>query len=354
MSFPNLSSLTQSKRPRDEPEEIYHQKTLAFYDVSESHEFSGMEKHILDAPNLSHEERQTLAHAINRQGVKTLIMMFLKSANGSHLREDDILLNATRWWWRERDFSKLPSPLPWWTEDYNQEYNSRLLKRDDEGYVTVDLWHAARGYNVYTDAGTLEFKKFKNKPAFFFGSFGDVLHHLDDIESYTGEGEPGENEKIYVKRGRFRFKPLLWFDDVSAKSLLEDEKKLDVITQLLTHQLREHQESEAEISIKPSKLSRMLYQRRLNTETGEAMNHYYQPSSEVSELRLDNNCAYQSTKVKELYGFQGTLAVDLSGFAGMTTIGSTQAISSECVVLWDIEHTLKQEWPWELLHIPEY
>ena len=109
--------------------------------------------------------------------------------------------------------------------------------------MIVDLWHCARG----SDAGPPDynFSEFRNEtPYWFWPSFGEVRAHLDEIQQYVGEGESGK-DAIYVKRGRFKFNPLLWFEDVSVRELMEGaeerdvespkRKKYEVVADLLNH-----------------------------------------------------------------------------------------------------------------------
>jgi hypothetical protein len=373
--------------------------------LTDSDEFEGYERSILKVwPDSLGEYENDLALAIYKRGAKSLIVAFqmrydnfpnrygplvtgtfpeslgrlgaaeaAKAAEAAEAAEfsespgrlgtgdevlgSPLLLNATRWWWRERTFGS-ELPLIAYAELIPQaSYNELLLKKGGDGFVTVDLWHTARGYNAFPDGKRpLSLREFKDEPTFFFGSYGLVMDHLDDLNDYCGEPEEEEDGRLFVKRARFRFKPLLWFDDTSVDTLLQDPQKSSGVLALLQAALGPQKDprSEARKAVladnspenktkKQRLLEKMLYHRRRLGRSGER---------EKVELRLDNNCVDEGAKLasEEKGGFHGTLAVDVSGFGVLGGPGCGE-LSSESVVLWNVATTLKEEWPWELVDV---
>jgi len=399
--LPALSCLDISmKRPHSDPHEPEQKKPFIeltdefvhteVVHLTDADEFEGYERDILNVwPDTLGVYQNDLALAIYKRGAKSLIVAFERrygplvngtfpkslgqvgkaeaakaaessespgrlgtgdEALGSPLLGSPLLLNATRWWWRERTFGRTLSS---YAELIPQaSYNELLLKKEDDGFVTVDLWHAARGYNAFPGGGeVLSLSDFNDEPTFFFGSYGLVMDHLDELNDYCGEPEEEEDGRLFVKRARFRFKPLLWFDDTSVDKLLEDPQKSSGVLALLQAALDEQKtpRSEAQKAVladnspentknKQGLLETMLYHTR---RSGRRENF---------ELRLDNNCVDGGAKLasEEKGGFHGTLAVDVSGF-GVGGGPGCGELSSESVVLWNVATTFQTEWPWELV-----
>jgi hypothetical protein len=269
------------------------------------------------------EELHTLAHDINRCGQKQIVNWFMNMHPG-YLTEADLYRNATlRWWvprWRSPDINKLN------------------FQAASDGSVVVDLWHTVRGVE-----NQRSFNAFRTKyPTFFFGSMGMVYSHLQDLNEYVPEAEEWEDPRLYVKRGRFRFKPLLWFSDTDISVLRDDVIKSDVVAKLINDHPALAQKKDIRKSTN-EKWKFHLYSRWLHDEA-------HGDGTFAREFRLDNNCV-EDAQVPLEAGFQGTLSVDVSGFGGAMNKPGTVKPSSESVVLWDVPNTVVDEGQWEQLEV---
>jgi hypothetical protein len=270
--------------------------------------------------NATEDELETLFTYINKRGLKVLMHWFLTTRPEFASRV--IYRNAdSKWWLRRYD---LPSG------------GLLNLKEEEDGYVVVDLWHARRG-----KVGPTSFTEFKSAyPTFFMGSYGLLSTNSDSIEDYIEEDESGDlaERAIYVKRGRFRFKPLLWFSDKSVAALRNKASKAEVVAKLLNSHPKV-----VELNMD------------FSTETDAAWRKalYYKPTTINgyklgNELRLDNNCVDEAA-IPLAAGYQGTLAVDVSGFAGATQPPGSATPETKSVVIWDVPNSLLEEGPWEEL-----
>lgn len=272
-----------------------------------------------------------LAAYINDYGNKVLMGWWLMKYPES-ISNDDLHRNCTREWWMRR----------------HQGINPRLnFEHETNGDVVVDLWHARRGTK-----GAQSFKDFRRGVAtFFMGSLGEMWENYDSIEDYVGESEEEVDADIYVKRGRFRFKPLLWFDAQSVTKLRDDEARASVIASLVkSHHLVRNDDGFNMSTMTDKEWKGILYY-RTETMIGSLPDGTTKPVRLSLGLRLDNNCTDNGRIALEM-GFGGTLAVDVSGIAAATLppgqVGNA-AIQTESVVLWDPAAFVVEEGPWTRL-----
>ena len=275
--------------------------------------------------NITNAEFETIFFHINRSGLKRLAAVFLRTRPEFNNRV--IYRHAEEEWWKSRYI------LP--------DVPMLNLQMEKDGTVVVDLWHARRGIGK-----TPSFKNFESAfPTFFMGSLGYLEQNVDSITDYIGEADPEsddpEETTIYVKRGRFRFKPLLWFSDKNVSELRKNTSKAKVVAGLLnSHRL--HREANKDFSTESDKMwKKALYYRPSILKSGERI---------ANELRLDNNCVDEASIPLDA-GFQGTLAVDVSGLAGANGPPGIAAPDTESVVLWDVPNTLVDEGPWEPMRV---
>jgi len=271
--------------------------------------------------DLTNEELTTIAHHINDRGVKQLVYQFLLKFKDA-LSPKELRRNATHQWWMRRwDTPNMPT---------------LNLEMDEEGFVVVDLWHTRRG-----NLGPTSFKDFRSQyPTFFFGSYGLVRDNLDSLQDYVEEAERGEDNNLYVKRGRFKFKPLLWFDDKRIETLRRDRQKAEIFARLInSHQVLSRDSFDLQRQ-DDAVWKRMLYYRY------EVVNgrKYAMP------FRLDNNCVDEAS-ISLNGGYQGTLAVDVSGFGGASLPPGSVKPDSQSVVIWDVPNVLVEEDEWKRLYL---
>tara|TARA_B110001450_G_C17656398_1_gene495450 strand:- start:968 stop:1894 length:927 start_codon:yes stop_codon:yes gene_type:complete len=275
---------------------------------------------------LTDEELKTIAHHINNRGVKGLVYLFLARYPDA-IPTNDLHINATRRWWMEvwnlPSMSKMPN---------------LNFKMDAQGFVVADLWHTRRGND-----GPASFKNFDSKsPTFFFGSRGLVDDNYESLQDYVDEAEEFEDSNMYVKRGRFRFKPLLWFDDTDVVALRDNREKAEVIQQLVNaHPMFVAREPSFDLREKnDATWNKMLYHKREKVGQNKRVG---------MPLRLDNNCV-ERAEVPINAGFQGTLSVDVSGFGGASLEPGSVPPDTKSVVLWDVPSTVVDEGEWERLY----
>lgn len=270
---------------------------------------------------LTSEELTMIAHHINKLGIKRLVYLFLTKYPGA-LPPSELRLNAShRWWMREWDFPDMPI---------------LNLEMDAQGFVVVDLWHTRRG-----SIGPASFKEFRpGFPTFFLGSYGLVRDNLDSLQDYVEEADDDEDPNLYVKRGRFKFKPLLWFEDTRIVKLRDDREKSEIVAQLVnSHPVLAAGSFDLQQQ-NDVKWKQMLYYRREEIDGQK----YAMP------FRLDNNCVNNAT-IPLRAGYQGTLAVDVSGVGGATLPPGSVTPESQSVVIWDVPNTLVEEDEWERLYL---
>jgi hypothetical protein len=278
-------------------------------------------KEIDKVKNFTNDELHKLADTINNRGLKQLIYWFISTHPGEYLTTDNLHRNATRQWWTVR----------WSTPDLPM----LNFEMEDDGSVIVDLWHTRRGIGVRNS-----FKDFRSTyPTFFFGSRRLVEDNKDSLEEYVEEAEIGEDTKLYVKRGRFRFTPLLWFGDKNIETLRNNSRKSEVVAKLINTHTAFEERSDFDIR----KENNMKWKKMLYYRTEQLFGNKL-----ALEFRLDNNCV-EDASVPLAAGFQGTLTVDVSGLAGALSPPGSAIPESESVVIWDVPNTLMSEGPWECL-----
>jgi len=320
--FPNLSNLVEwvgspAKRPRVLPSDRVRKAVSAIQDAEVIEDLQDV---VDTLENLTSDEIAVLANAAMDNGRKFMLVWFLNRYPHA-IPSNELHMNATEEWW-----------LPRYRID---QFPALNLERDPDGFVTVDLWHTRRGTR-----GPESFKDFRaNYPTFFLGSRGLVNDSLDDLDEYIEEAEEWEDPEedfVYVKRGRFRINPLLWFDDKSVATLRTDTMKAAVVASLVnSHESFKHTEFD------------------LNKETDRVWKKSLYYKTEVisgnklaKELRLDNNCVEEST-IPLAAGYHGTLTVDVSGIGGAELPPGSAQFNTKSVVIWNVPGTLLDEWPWE-------
>lgn len=272
--------------------------------------------------DLTDDEISTIRNAVVAKGNKPIVVWFLRTYPQA-VAEDDIPRNATREWWQSR------FAFP--------EFPALTFQREVDGFVTIDLWHTRRGTK-----GPDSFKDFKaSSPTFFLGSRGIVDDSLSDLEGYVGDAqqwEPPEEHFMYVKRGRFRINPLLWFDDKNVANLRKNTQKAEVVAALVNSH-ESFKGTGFDLNSQPDK----VWKKSLYYRTEMILVHKL-----ANELRLDNNCVEPSA-IPLAAGYHGTLAVDVSGPGGAMMPPGSVDFETESVVLWDVPGTLLAEGPWEKL-----
>ena len=319
----SASNLYHTKRDREEEPRLNFRTILSAIKEADDDlnhpTWSDVVGYYSELTNVTESELETLFTHINKHGLKVLMHWFLTTR--PEFANRDIYRNADAKWWFKRH--ELP------------DFPMLNLKEEDTGHVVVDLWHARRG----TD-GPTSFREFRSKsPTFFMGSYGILSNNSDSIEDYIGEDESGDPAEmaIYVKRGRFRFKPLLWFSDKSVAELRKNASKAGVVSELLNS----HPSVETDFSTKT------------DADWKEAL--YYKTTKingykVADELRLDNNCVDEAA-IPLAAGYQGTLTVDVSGIAGASLPPGKTTPETKSVVLWDVPSSLLEEGPWERLDV---
>ena len=289
-------------------------------DIQDEYEFQAILAEMDEMGTLTSEELTAIAHRINKIGIKRLVYLFLTKYPGA-LPASELRLNAShRWWMRRWDFPDMPI---------------LNLEMDAQGFVVVDLWHTRRG-----SIGPASFKEFRSGyPTFFLGSYGLVRDNLEDLQEYVEEAyRDEEDHNLYVKRGRFKFKPLLWFEDTQIVKLRDDREKSEIVAQLVnSHRILAADSFDLQQQ-NDVKWKQMLYYRR---EEIDGQKH-------AMPFRLDNNCVDDAT-IPLRAGYQGTLAVDVSGVGGAELPPGSVTPESQSVVIWDVPNTLVEEDEWELL-----
>jgi len=277
---------------------------------------------------LTPEDISLLAQYVNDRGYKMLVDWWLMKYPES-ISTDRLQRNCTREWWLHR------------YDSMNTQLN---LQREPNGDVIVDLWHARRGKE-----GAQSFKDFRPGHAtFFMGSLGKMEDNYESIADYVGEAEDYDDDHfIYVKRGRFRFKPLLWFDDKSVTKLREDVDRAHVIASLVKqHPVVFRDDSFDMNQMTDAQWKKILYYRTNNVDIGNGNSVKL-----ALELRLDNNCT-DNGRIALDQGFGGTLSVDVSGLGAATLppdkVGNG-SIDTESIVLWDPATAVIEEGPWDIL-----
>lgn len=326
--LPNLSSLvpwsgSPVKRPRGWPNDRLQKVLSAIRDAEEINDLNDVVDAHRVLNHLTDAEIATIGKAVVAKGHKILVAWFLQTYPQA-IAEKDLPRNATGEWWYGR------SVIP--------QFPSLNLKRDADGFVTIDLWHARRG-----TSGPVSFKDFNaNYPTYFLGSRGTVEDSLGDLEDYIEEAdewERPEEQLMYVKRGRFRINPLLWFDDKNVTKLRKDAQKAGVVAALVnSHPSFKNTEFNLN-SQSDAKWKKSLYYR---TEVISGV-------KVANELRLDNNCVDESA-IPLAAGYHGTLAVDVSGLAGAAMPPGSVDFQTKSVVVWDVPGTVVEEEPWERVY----
>jgi hypothetical protein len=268
---------------------------------------------------LTDDELRTLSEHINEVGLKQLVVWFMKEKPG-YITPSNLHRNATMQWWTRR-----------WAAPDLPELD---FAKQSDGSVIVDLWHTKRGAT-----GPTSFREFRsNYPTFFFGSKGEVYQNLESLQDYVDETEEDEDDRLYVKRGRFRFTPLLWFDDKKVEDLKQDTQKGSVVAKLVNSHFVLQNTTFDLMKEDNSTWKKSLYYETENVGSKKV----------AMPLRLDNNCV-EDAKTPLSAGFHGTLAVDVSGMAGALLPPGNATPESKSVVIWDVPGSLQNEGPWERL-----
>lgn len=319
-----LCSTGADKRRRDVQVSDRLRSVLAALSEADDENWRMVLEPIAGTDDLTEEEVRTLAYAFNRSGLKPLVNWFLDTYPTRYLPESDWHRNATRMWWMAR------SAVP--------DKPALNFKREADGHVVVDLWHTRRGLR-----GPASFKDFaRANPTFFFGSRGQVSYAADSLQEYVDEAEDCEDGHLYVKRGRFHLNPLLWFDDKNVAELRKDASKSAVVAALVqSHAYFASNQPDFDFEAEGDKTWKKMLYFRTQRMGGAKL---------ALELRLDNNCV-EDASVPLAAGFDATLAVDVSGFAGAMMPPGSATPETESVVVWDVPGALVQEWPWERLEV---
>ncbi len=253
-----------------------------------------------------------------------------------------------------------PASREWWIR--GEETDPLLLERDENGYVVVDLWHARVGHkkvDLYGEVTPkpMSFNGFtKGQPTFFMESKTYMMKHWDQIVSYVcpDADERQEDLQIYIKCGRFKFKPLLWFDDTSVEEVLKDVERKQLLAKLIDSNAANKNYDDNK-SIEDMDLE--AWKKATYKSAKEGLDNVLGP-----ELRIDNNCIGAGDHVQEVQaveavlkaGFAGTLCVDVSGPGAAftaphragTSSGNNDARAAEgtrSIVLWDVPGTLEHD-----------
>lgn len=263
----------------------------------------------------------------------TLATRFLKAA--FHTDRRDIISEALRMWGKAPQTTYLPALKGWWTQ--TSPWEACNLQREADGHVIVDLFHCRNkigdgtGDNFQEDS----FRDFETEASVFFApslkSMYDMIYD-GSMAEYVQEDSYGEGEQLMYKRGRFRFKPLLWFEDADIGDLKKDQERFSLILNMLASNVQfENMDEEVQrlINLDQRSLRRRLWQLKDRPK---------------APFRLDNNSVEPRGFSKALSeGYGGALSIDVSGFGVLTGRGD---ISSESVVIWDVPGCLVEEDPW--------
>ena len=251
-----------------------------------------------------------------------------------------------------------PASREWWIR--GEETDPLLLERDENGYVVVDLWHARVGHKEVDEYGKvtpkpMSFDGFtKGRPTFFMESKTYMMKHWDEIVSYVcPEAMYQKDLKIYIKCGRFRFKPLLWFDDTNVEEMLEDVERKQLLAKLIDSNAANANYDDKSIE----DMDLEAWKKATYKSAKKGLDNVLGP-----ELRIDNNCIGAGYGVQEVQavravleaGFAGTLCVDVSGPGAALTAPHHAKTGSEkndaramegtrSIVLWDVPGTLHRE-----------
>ena len=294
-----------------------------------------------NVPGLKDSDLRILLSALNGIGVKPMTEWFLDNFERLRSLATDIDRNqwyrnaVVQWWVGPRSKEAAPEDAPGDApEAAPVEWMN--LSRETNGEVIVDLWHTRWGNDV-------DFREFNSKTAtFFFGSLGDVYANMDDLLEYVGDPdeECGGPERLYVKRGRFKLKPLLWFDDTDVTKLRADTQKAGVVAKMVGSSYYYKHRTALELDKKCDNVwKRVLYQ----SDTPDIGGVVH------PELRLDNNCVESADALKS--GYNATLSVDVSGIQGAMLSPGSVSPASYSLVVWDVPGTLLEEWDWEELDL---
>ena len=253
-----------------------------------------------------------------------------------------------------------PASREWWIR--GEETDPLLLERDENGYVVVDLWHARVGHEKVDLYGKvtpkpMSFNGFtKGHPTFFMESKTYMMKHWDEIVNYVcpDADEQQEDLQIYIKCGRFKFKPLLWFDDTNVEEVLKDVERKQLLAKLIDSNAANKNYGDNK-SIEDMDLE--AWEKATYKSAKKGLDNLLGP-----ELRIDNNCIgagngpqeEQAVEAVLKAGFAGTLCVDLSGAAAALTAPHRAETSSKnndaraaegtrSIVLWDVPGTLQHE-----------
>jgi|TARA_B110000977_G_scaffold117640_2_gene151858 hypothetical protein len=238
-----------------------------------------------------------------------------------------------------------PASKEWWL---GNDVNDPLkLTREKDGTVIVDLWHARVGLEMeLSDGNTIDSPSFarfgEDGSTFFMHSLPYMTAHLDSVRDYVcGEEDGSYPAEIYVKRGRFKFNPLLWFDDTVDDLMKGDYKRKQILTKL--------------IDSHPT--AKDMWP--IGADNREAWgNALYEGQARTGQQsgppRLDNNSLDdEKIELATAAGYQGTLSVDISGLEMLLppaqSKNSWKNIDTLSVVLWDVPGTLVSESPWRRL-----
>jgi len=251
-----------------------------------------------------------------------------------------------------------PASREWWIR--KEETDPLLLERDENGYVVVDLWHARVGHEEVDLYGKVKpkpefFDDFtKGRPTFFMESKTYMMKHWDEIVSYVCPDAMDQKDlKIYIKCGRFTFKPLLWFDDTDVEEVLKDVERKQLLAKLIDSNAANANYDNKSIE----DMDLEAWKKATYKSAEEGLDNVLGP-----ELRIDNNCvgagydglAVQAVNAVLETDFAGTLCVDVSGAGAALTAPHHAKTSSEnndaraaegtrSIVLWDVPGTLDRE-----------
>lgn len=220
-----------------------------------------------------------------------------------------------------------------------------------DGHVTVDLFHWRRRPR----GGDWTFEGFPRTGGTLFApSLGAARELLDEgaVRAHVGDLE-GDEEYI-LKRGRFRFRPLLWYDDRAEDEAGAFQRLKDRWT-VLSIMLASRAEVSArnpECTVQESAALEEKHLRNCFQYAALSQDTPYvqqcrrklwgllrasHPQRGGLEFRLGDDCA-SGTRALD-FGYGGTLGVVASG----------EERGAEGVVLWDVSGSLIEEWPGEPL-----
>lgn len=297
---------------------------------------------VVVANALTIEQAKKLLVAIYATGMKELVRWAHDETN---LRQIATLVEVCR-----------PASREWWRESLDP----LLLTREMDQSVIVDLWHARVGTEMQIDNDVLfkpSFARFKTgSPTFFMHSLSYMHAHLENLHEYLcdNSGESVEDQGIYVKKGRFQFHPLLWFDDVNVKDLSKDVRKRPILTQMIqSHAAANGSSPDAPMQGMDDEAWQERAKRSLYKRTkGDGKLKCGRGASELGpELRLDNNQVNKANLALSA-GYQGTLCADISGVGALSMphhLKTHESVDTLSIVLWDVPGTLISETDWQEL-----